>query len=136
VVLAGTAIAVVTPQGVVGLANPGAHGFSEVLYAFSSAGNNNGSAFAGLTVTNVFYEVSLGLAMLFARYWLAVPALAIAGSMARKKWTPPGAGTLPTHTPLFVALLIGTILLVGALSFLPALALGPIVEHLQMTAAF
>jgi K+-transporting ATPase ATPase A chain len=135
VVLIGTAIAAVIPQGLSGLANPGAHGFSEILYAFSSAGNNNGSAFAGLTVTNVFYELSLGLAMLFARYWLAVPALAIAGSLARKKWTPPGAGTLPTHTPLFVVLLVGTVLLVGALSFLPALALGPIVEHLQMTAA-
>jgi K+-transporting ATPase ATPase A chain len=135
VVLVGTAIAAVVPQGLSGLANPGAHGFSEILYAYSSAGNNNGSAFAGLTVTNVFYELTLGLAMLLARYWLAVPALAIAGSLARKKWTPPGSGTLPTHTPLFVVLLVGTVLLVGALSFLPALALGPIVEHLQMTAA-
>jgi K+-transporting ATPase ATPase A chain len=135
VVLVGTAIAVVAPQGLAGVANPGAHGFSEILYAYSSAGNNNGSAFAGLTVTNPFYEYSLGVAMLFARYWLAVPALAIAGSLAKKKWTPPGAGTLPTHTPLFVVLLIGTILLVGALSFLPALALGPIVEQLQMVGA-
>ena len=135
VVLVGTAIAVVLPQGRAGLANPGAHGFSEILYAFSSSGNNNGSAFAGLTVTNPFYEVTLGLAMLFARYWLAIPALAIAGSLARKKWTPPGAGTLPTHGPLFVVLLVGIVLLVAALSFLPALALGPIVEHLQMTAA-
>jgi K+-transporting ATPase ATPase A chain len=135
VVLLGTAIAVVIPQGLSGLTNPGPHGFSEILYAYSSAGNNNGSAFAGLTVTNVFYELSLGLGMLFARYWLAVPALAIAGSMARKKWTPPASGTLPTHTPLFVALLVGIVVLVGALSFLPALALGPIVEHLQMTAA-
>jgi K+-transporting ATPase ATPase A chain len=134
VVLVGTAVAVVIPQGLSGLANPGAHGFSEILYAYSSAGNNNGSAFAGLTVTNPFYEYSLGLAMLFARYWLAIPALAIAGSMASKKWTPPGPGTLPTHTPLFVVLVVGTVLLVGALSFLPALALGPIVEHLQMVA--
>jgi K+-transporting ATPase ATPase A chain len=132
----GTAIAVVAPMGLAGLANPGAHGFSEILYAFSSASNNNGSAFAGLTVTNPFYEYSLGLAMLISRYWLAVPALAIAGSLARKKWTPPGAGTLPTHGPLFVVLLIGIVLLVGALAFLPALALGPIVEHLQMTASF
>ncbi len=135
VVLLGTAVAVVLPAGLAGLANPGAHGFSEILYAFSSAGNNNGSAFAGLTVTNVFYETALGLAMLFARYWVAVPALAIAGSLARKKYVPPGAGTLPTHTPLFVVLLVGTILLVGALAFFPALALGPIVEHLQMISA-
>jgi K+-transporting ATPase ATPase A chain len=132
VVLVGAAIAAVAPAGLAGLANPGAHGFSEILYAFSSAGNNNGSAFAGLTVTNRFYEIALGLAMLFARYWVAIPALAIAGSLAKKKWVPPGAGTLPTHTPLFVVLLVGTVLLVGALSFFPALALGPLVEHLQM----
>jgi K+-transporting ATPase ATPase A chain len=135
VVLLGTAVAAIAPAGLAGLANPGAHGFSEILYAFSSAGNNNGSAFAGLTVTNRFYEIALGLAMLFARYWVAIPALAIAGSLARKKFVPPGAGTLPTHTPLFVVLLVGTILLVGALSFFPALALGPIVEHLQMLSA-
>jgi K+-transporting ATPase ATPase A chain len=132
VVLLGTAIAAVSPQGVAGLANPGAHGFSEMLYAFSSAGNNNGSAFGGLTANTPFYNLLLGLAMLFARYWVAIPALAIAGSLARKKFVPPGPGTLPTHTPLFATLLVGTILLVGALSFLPALALGPIVEHLQM----
>jgi K+-transporting ATPase ATPase A chain len=135
VVLIGAAVAAVTPAALSGLANPGAHGFSEILYAFSSAGNNNGSAFAGLTVTNRFYEVSLGLAMLFARYWVAIPALAIAGSLAAKKTVPPGAGTLPTHTPLFVALILGTVLLVGALSFFPALALGPIVEHLMLAAA-
>jgi K+-transporting ATPase ATPase A chain len=134
VVLIGAAVAAIAPAGLAGLANPGAHGFSEILYAFSSAGNNNGSAFAGLTVTNPFYEIALGLAMLFARYWVAIPALAIAGSLARKNWVPPGAGTLPTHTPLFVVLVVGTILLVGALSFFPALALGPIVEHLQMVA--
>jgi potassium-transporting ATPase potassium-binding subunit len=116
------------------LANPGAHGFSEVLYAFSSAGNNNGSAFAGLTANEPFYNTALGIAMLIARFWLMVPVLAIAGSLARKKYTPPGAGTLPTHTPLFVALVVGAVLLVGALSFIPALALGPIVEHLQMIA--
>jgi K+-transporting ATPase ATPase A chain len=112
----------------------GAHGFSEVLYAFSSAGNNNGSAFAGLNGNNLFYNTALGLAMLIARYWLVIPVLAIAGSLARKKYTPPGAGTLPTHTPLFVVLIVGTVLLVGALTFVPALALGPVVEHLQMTA--
>jgi K+-transporting ATPase ATPase A chain len=134
IVLIGTAVAVVSASGRGGISNPGAHGFSEVLYAFSSAGNNNGSAFAGLNANTPFYNTALGLAMLFARYWLAVPTLAIAGSLARKKIVPPSAGTLPTHTPLFVALLIGTVILVGALTFFPALALGPIVEHLQMLA--
>jgi K+-transporting ATPase ATPase A chain len=116
------------------LGNPGAHGFSEILYAFSSAGNNNGSAFAGLNANVPFYNGALGIAMLFARYWLLVPVLAVAGSLARKKFTPPSAGTLPTHTPLFVTWLIATVLLVGALNFVPALALGPVVEHLQMVA--
>ena len=114
------------------LNNPGAHGFSEVLYAFSSAGNNNGSAFAGLTANEPFYNIALGMAMFAARYWLMIPTLAIAGSLARKKYTPPGAGTLPTHRPLFVVMVVSTILLVGALTFVPALALGPVVEHLQM----
>jgi K+-transporting ATPase ATPase A chain len=132
VVLVGTAVAVSSEWGLKGLLNPGAHGFSEILYAFSSAGNNNGSAFAGLTVNAPPYNTALGLAMLFARYWVAIPALAIAGSLARKKVVPPGPGTLPTHTPLFVTLLIGTVLLVGALTFVPALALGPIVEQLEM----
>jgi K+-transporting ATPase ATPase A chain len=114
------------------LNNPGAHGFSEVLYAFSSAGNNNGSAFAGLTANEPFYNIALGLAMFASRYWLMIPALAVAGSLARKKFTPPGAGTLPTHGPLFVVMVVSTILLVGALTFVPALALGPVVEQLQM----
>ncbi|GAB0056160.1 Potassium-transporting ATPase potassium-binding subunit [Candidatus Magnetaquicoccaceae bacterium FCR-1] len=131
-VLLGTAIAVVSEAGVAGIANPGVHGFSEILYAFSSAGNNNGSAFGGLTVNTPFYNTLLGLAMLLARYWVIVPVLAIAGSLAAKKSIPPSAGTLPTHTPLFVILLIGTVIVVGALTFLPALALGPIVEHVQM----
>jgi K+-transporting ATPase ATPase A chain len=135
VVLIGTAIGVVTPGGKAGVANPGAHGFSEILYAFSSAGNNNGSAFAGLSANTPFYNTTLGFAMLFARYWLAIPTLAIAGSLARKKIVPSGPGTLPTHTPLFVGLLIGVVLLVGALTFVPALALGPIVEHLTLIAA-
>jgi K+-transporting ATPase ATPase A chain len=144
VVLVGTALAVGGPgleynapdTGEVksNLNNPGAHGLSEVLYAFSSAGNNNGSAFAGLTANEPFYNLALGLAMFISRYWLIIPVLAVAGSLARKKYTPPSLGTLPTHTPLFVALLVGTVLLVGALTFLPALALGPIVEHLQMVA--
>jgi K+-transporting ATPase ATPase A chain len=135
VVLIGTAVGVVSPGGLATIFNPGAHGFSEVLYAFSSAGNNNGSAFAGLGANTPFYNTSLGFAMLFARYWLAIPTLAIAGSLARKKIVPAGPGTLPTHTPLFVVLLIGVVVLVGALTFIPALALGPFVEHLLMTAA-
>jgi K+-transporting ATPase ATPase A chain len=132
VVLLGSAAAVMAPAGRATIYNPGAHGFSEVLYAFSSAGNNNGSAFAGLGANTPFYNTALGIAMLFARYWLAVPALAIAGALARKKKVPAGAGTLPTHTPLFVSWLIGIIIVVGALSFLPALALGPIVEQLML----
>jgi K+-transporting ATPase ATPase A chain len=136
VVLAGTALGVSfdsqlkTP----GITNPGPHGLSQVLYAFSSAGNNNGSAFAGFGANNVFYNALLGVAMLLARYWLLVPMLAIAGSLAKKKYVPVSAGTLPTHTPLFVVLVAGTVILVGALTFIPALALGPIVEHLQLVA--
>lgn len=130
VVLIGTAVAVVSKAGLATIYNPGAHGFSEVLYAFSSAGNNNGSAFAGLGANNPFYNLTLGLAMFFARYWIAIPVLALGGSLAAKKAVPPSRGTLPTHTPLFVCFLIGTVLLVGALTFFPALALGPIVEHL------
>jgi K+-transporting ATPase ATPase A chain len=135
VVLGGTALSVLTGAGKASVFNPGAHGFSEVLYAFSSAGNNNGSAFGGLSANTPFYNAMLGMAMLFSRYWLVVPVLAIAGSLAAKKTVPVGLGTLPTHTPLFVALLIGTVLMVGALTFVPALALGPVVEHLQMTGA-
>ena len=135
VVLMGTAVAVLAPQGLAGILNPGAHGFSEILYAFSSAGNNNGSAFAGLSANTPFYNTALGLAMFFARYWLAIPVLAIAGSLAAKKRVEPGPGTLPTDTPLFVVLLIGVVLVVGALTFVPALALGPIVEHLSLFAA-
>ena len=116
------------------LSNPGAHGFSEMLYGFSSAGNNNGSAFAGLDANAPFYNTALGIAMLISRYWLIIPTLAVAGSLARKKYTPPSAGTLPTHRSLFVTWLACTVVLVGALTFVPALALGPIVEHLQMMA--
>lgn len=134
VVLIGTAIAVLTESGRATITNPGPHGFSQVLYALSSAGNNNGSAFAGLGVNNVFYNTLLGIAMLVSRCWLIVPTLAVAGSLARKKYTPPSVGTLPTHTPLFVVLLAGVVVLVGALTFIPALALGPIVEHLKITA--
>jgi K+-transporting ATPase ATPase A chain len=132
VVLVGTAVAVMSEAGKETIYTPSAHGFSEVLYTFSSAGNNNGSAFAGIGANTPFYNTALGFAMLFARYWLAIPALAIAGSLASKKKVPASAGTLPTHTPLFIAWLIGVIVIVGALSFLPALALGPIVEHLMI----
>jgi len=135
VVLLFTAVAVVVEPGTRTIANPGAHGFSEILYAFTSQGNNNGSAFAGLGANNPFYNTTGGIAMLFARFWLAIPTLAIAGSLAKKKLVPAGPGTLPTYTPLFVVFLIGVVVLVGALTFFPALALGPIVEHLQMTAA-
>ena len=135
VVLVGTALAVVIEPGVSSMSNPGPHGFSQVLYAFSSAGNNNGSAFAGLSANTPFYNAALGTAMWLARYWLIVPVLAIAGSLAAKRVVPPSSGTLPTHTPLFVGLLIGTVLMVGALTFVPALALGPIVEHLMLFAA-
>jgi K+-transporting ATPase ATPase A chain len=129
-VLFGTAVAVATPAGRAAVFNPGAHGFSEVLYAFSSASNNNGSAFAGLGTNTPFYNIALGFAMLFGRYWLAIPALAIAGSLVQKKKVPVTSGTLPTHTPLFIFWVIAVVIIVGALSFLPALSLGPIVEHL------
>jgi len=131
-VLVGTAVALILPAGKSAVLNSGPHGFSEMLYAFSSAGNNNGSAFAGLSTNNTFYNFALGLAMLFGRYWLAIPTLAIAGSLVRKKKVPVSAGTLPTHTPLFVIWLIGVIVIVGALSFFPALALGPVVERLMI----
>ncbi len=131
-VLLFTAIALVTDAGRSGIANPGPHGFSEILYAFTSQANNNGSAFAGASVNTPFYNLTGGLAMLIGRFWLAVPTLALAGSLGRKKRVPPGEGTLPTHTPLFIFWLIAVILLVGALNFLPALALGPVVEHFMM----
>jgi K+-transporting ATPase ATPase A chain len=133
-ILIGTAIACVVPAGIATLGNPAAHGFSEVLYAFTSGTGNNGSAFGGITVSGVFYATAIGLCMLIGRYWIIVPVLAIAGSLAAKKSVPPGAGTLPTHTPLFVGMLAGTVVLVGALTFFPALALGPVVEHLLISA--
>jgi potassium-transporting ATPase potassium-binding subunit len=134
-VLAGTALAVMLDAGRAGVANPGAHGFSEILYAFSSAGNNNGSAFAGLSANTPFYNTVLGIAMLFSRFWIIVPVLALAGSLAAKKKVPAGPGTLPTHTPLFVCFLVGMVIIVGALTFIPALALGPVVEQLALYAA-
>jgi K+-transporting ATPase ATPase A chain len=134
-VLVGTAIAVMAADGRAGIANPGAHGFSEILYAFTSAANNNGSAFAGLSANTPFYNVMLGIAMWFGRFGVIVPVLALAGSLAAKKRIAVGAGTLPTHGPLFVTLLIGTVLLVGLLNYVPALALGPVIEHLVLWAA-
>jgi K+-transporting ATPase ATPase A chain len=135
VALVGTAIASVLPAGTASVGNPGAHGFSEILYAFSSAGNNNGSAFASISANTPFYNVGLGIAMWISRYWLIIPVLAIAGSLASKRATAVTVGTLPTHTPLFITMLVGVVLLVGALTFVPALALGPVVEHLQMIAS-
>ena len=132
VVLAGTAVAVLAGAGKAGIANPGAHGFSEILYALSSAGNNNGSAFAGLSVNTPFYNVLLGVAMWLGRFGVIVPVLAMAGALAAKKRLPVTAGTMPTHGPLFVVLLMGTVLLVGLLNYVPALALGPVVEHLML----
>jgi potassium-transporting ATPase potassium-binding subunit len=133
-VLVGAAIAVMTEQGRAGVFNPAAHGFSEILYALSSVANNNGSAFAGLSANTPFYNALLAVAMWFGRFAFIVPVLAIAGSLAKKKRIEPTAGTLPTHGPLFVALLVGTVVLVGALTYVPALALGPVVEHLQLHA--
>jgi len=134
-VLVGTSIAVLMDAGKAGISNPGPHGFSEILYAFSSAANNNGSAFAGLTVSTPFYDVLTGIAMWFGRFMSIVAVLAIAGSLASKKRLGATGGTMPTHGPLFVVLLFGTVLLVGALTYVPALALGPVVEHLIMITA-
>jgi K+-transporting ATPase ATPase A chain len=131
VVLVGTAIAVIVPSGKGAVSNPGPHGFSEILYAFSSTGNNNGSAFAGLSTNNLFYNIALGIAMFVSRYWLAIPTLAIAGSLSKKKIVPVSQGTLPTYNLLFIIFLVMVVLIVGALTFFPALALGPIVEHLM-----
>jgi K+-transporting ATPase ATPase A chain len=133
-ILVGTAVALQVPSAVAGIQDPGAHGFSEMLYAFTSATGNNGSAFAGLTANVPFTNTALGLAMLLGRYFFIVPVLAIAGALAAKKVIPASAGTFPTHGPLFVGLLIGTILVLGGLTFFPALALGPVVEHLQLVA--
>jgi K+-transporting ATPase ATPase A chain len=130
IVLLGAAVAVSAADGKAGVANPGAHGFSEILYAFTSAGNNNGSAFAGLSANTPFYNTALGLVMWLGRFWPIAAVLAIAGSLAAKKRIPVSAGTMLTYGPTFIILLIGTVLLVGALTFVPALALGPVVEHL------
>jgi K+-transporting ATPase ATPase A chain len=135
IILGGTALAVMVDAGKAGVANPGAHGFSEILYAFSSAVGNNGSAFAGLSANTPFYNTALGFAMFFGRIWLMIPVLALAGSLAGKKRIPTSIGTMATHTPMFIWLLVGTVILVGALTFVPALGLGPVVEHLTMIGA-
>jgi len=134
-VLIGTAVAVMTAAGKAGVFNPGAHGFSEILYAFTSAANNNGSAFAGISANTPFYNVAIGLAIFVGRFWPIMAALAIAGSLAAKKRVPVTEGTMPTHGPLFVALLLGSILLIGVLTYVPALALGPVAEHFTLAAA-
>jgi K+-transporting ATPase ATPase A chain len=134
VVLLFTGIAVVMDAGTSSILNPGAHGLSEILYAFTSQGNNNGSAFAGLNANTPFYNTLGGFAMLFGRFWIKIPVLAIAGSLARKKKIPASAGTLPTHTPLFIGWMLAVVVIVGALVFFPVDSLGPIIEHLQMIA--
>jgi K+-transporting ATPase ATPase A chain len=131
-VLLGTAIASITDTGVASISNPGPHGFSQMLYAFSSMSNNNGSAFGGLNANTLFYNTLGGIAMLFGRFWTMIPVLAIAGSLAAKKYVPPSAGTLPTHTLLFILFLASLVIIVGALTFFPALGLGPIAEHLML----
>ena len=129
-----TAVAVVYPTAVASIANPGPHGFTEILYAFTSQTGNNGSAFAGLTGNILFYNVTGAIAMLVGRFWMIIPAMAIAGSLADKKSVPPSVGTFPTTGGLFIGLVVGVILIIGGLTFFPALALGPIVEHFAMQA--
>jgi K+-transporting ATPase ATPase A chain len=129
-----TALAVVLPAGLAGPANTGPHGFSEILYAFTSATGNNGSAFAGISANTLFYNTTLAAAMLMGRFLFVIPLLAVAGSLASKKLVAPSAGTFPTHSPLFVGLLVGVILIVGGLTYFPAIALGPAVEQLAMNA--
>jgi K+-transporting ATPase ATPase A chain len=131
-ILVGTMVGVATSAGRAGVANPEAHGLSEILYAFTSAVGNNGSAFAGLSANSTFYNIALGICMLIGRFWVLVPVLALAGSLAKKKHIPMSSGTLRTDGPVFVGLLIVVVIVIGALSFLPALALGPIVEQLSM----
>ena len=132
VILIFSAIAIMSPAGLSSLNNAGPHGLSEILYAFSSAAGNNGSAFAGLNANTVFYNLMLGTGMLIGRFGIIIPVMAIAGSMAGKKITPPSMGTFPTDNSLFIGLLISVIIIIGGLTHFPALALGPIVEHLLL----
>ena len=133
-ILGFTALAMVVPAGLAGIANSGPHGFSEILYAYTSATGNNGSAFAGLGANTPFYNTTLGIAMMIGRFLMIVPMLAVAGSLAAKRSAPPSSGTFPTHGPLFVSLFVGVILIIGGLTYFPAIALGPVVEHLAMNA--
>jgi len=133
-ILAFTAVSVLYSSGTLGISNPGPHGLSQVLYAFTSTAGNNGSAFGGLSVNTLYYNTTLGLNTLIGRFLMIIPMLGIAGNLARKKYVPPSLGTFPVTTPLFSVLLMGVILIVGALTFFPALSLGPILEHLQMAA--
>jgi len=133
-ILGFTAVATVVDAGLAGPANQGPHGFTEILYAYTSGTGNNGSAFAGLSANTLFYNTTLGIAMFVGRFLMIVPMLAIAGSLAAKKIVPASAGTFPTHGPVFVGLVVGVILIVGGLTFFPALALGPLVEHFAMRA--
>jgi potassium-transporting ATPase potassium-binding subunit len=130
--LLGTAIAVLTPQGISGASNPGYHGFSQILYAFASASGNNGSAFAGINANTPFYNTMLGMVMLISRFWIIIPVLAIAGSLAEKNLVPATSGTMSTHTPLFILFLIGIIIMVGLLTYIPALTLAPVGEYFQL----
>ena len=134
VILTFTAISSVKGFGTVGISNPGPHGLSQILYAFTSGAGNNGSAFGGLTANTPWYDVTIGITMLVGRFLMIIPMLAIAGNLAAKKYVPPSLGTFPVTTPLFTVLLIGVIIIVGALTFFPALSLGPILEHLLMSA--
>jgi potassium-transporting ATPase potassium-binding subunit len=134
VVLSGAALSVALEAGRAGISNPGPHGLSQILYAWGSSTNNNGSAFAGLSANTRFYNLGLAVAMWLGRFGTIIPVLALAGNMALKKRSEAVAGKMPTHGPLFVALLIGTVFLVGALTYVPALALGPAAEHLQLFA--
>jgi K+-transporting ATPase ATPase A chain len=134
VILSFSAISMVKPFGASSISNPGPHGLSQILYAFTSGAGNNGSAFAGLTVNTPWYDTTIAIAMLMGRFFMIIPMLAIAGNLAQKKYVPPSLGTFPVTTPLFTILLIGVILIVGALTFFPALSLGPLLEHLLMAA--
>jgi K+-transporting ATPase ATPase A chain len=134
IILTFTSISVLHPFGTSAISNPGPHGFSEILYAYTEGAANNGSAFAGLSANTLWYNVTIGLTMLLGRFWMKIPMLAIAGNLVRKKSVPPSLGTFPVTTPLFTVLLVGVIVIVGALTFFPALSLGPILEHLLMHA--
>jgi K+-transporting ATPase ATPase A chain len=131
-ILGWTALAAVVPAGLAGIANTGPHGFSEMLYAYSSATGNNGSAFAGLSANTLFYNTTLGFAMLIGRFIFVIPLLAVAGSLAQKKLLPPSAGTFPTTSPLFVGLLVGVVVIIGGLTYFPAVSLGPVVEQVAL----